>query len=743
MNIDLSGYVSDENKLEIDCSSLPLDHYGVEIRFGLNDYPLSRHFCYMKTEDEALDSRIRRFHDLTFSLQPPGKMVGPWPGWRGIPEMPRVELVIDDDITSARYNFWGDEYEEKQIRTIAYVDLRTHASTLLLRWQDARLKPLHVRFIPCPAKKVRPLDLEGYNRRDHPRLLFDESSVKRWRQQHKNPKTWLTIKDLWKNRDSPFRLSAQSKILSTKECLAIQDRAVLGAFAALLQQDEATVQRAKQTMRDFINTALSPDFEPMQIDTQAGDCLYLLCLCYDWLYSFFTLEEREKHKAQLFRMARRVRDFLGYERTDYAQAHYLGCSHGLLAFGILFYHDHKQAFEWVAYLRGVFRQVMKMLPNDGFYPHGINLWIYEHTFLLRYAELLHLHTADRFWRHPYWQQASLFRHVSTFAQGKYGLTFGDPQYRTGGDAWMHYLIAARTKSHSAQALAENLADQPVNGIDYRNAPPRRRIWEYLYRDDKIDAKPLTERVYYFKDGQQLFWRTPNMVITSRAGPPLGHRRYRAGEWSGYGHSDPAQGSFMIGYDKKLMINGAGPVYRRDTVLHNTITIDGRGQIGDSLPWAPEYIPETRFAQITGLHRYKYYDSIEMNLKPAYLDFLKITTLKRKLYFVRQCQLVIHDRIVLEKTGEIQWNLHTYANIEQIERFHFKLFDGDRELHLYALLPEKQDYQSGLSDFVPAYPHDGLRDRFMRFCFSGKACEFLFVINLPACSETWSKQSVSE
>ena len=38
-------------------------------------------------------------------------------------------------------------------------------------------------------------------------------------------------------------------------------------------------------------------------------------------------------------------------------------------------------------------------------------------------------------------------------------------------------------------------------------------------------------------------------------------------------------------------SGPGPLYRRDTALHNLVTIGGRGQIGDSCVWFPDFIAD--------------------------------------------------------------------------------------------------------------------------------------------------------
>jgi hypothetical protein len=62
---------------------------------------------------------------------------------------------------------------------------------------------------------------------------------------------------------------------------------------------------------------------------------------------------------------------------------------------------------------------------------------------------------------------------------------------------------------------------------------------------------------------------------------------------GYGHSDPCHGAVLVYRGGTFVGSGPGPLYRRDTALHNLVTIGGRGQVGDSCVWYPDFL-EDRF-----------------------------------------------------------------------------------------------------------------------------------------------------
>ena len=716
--------------------------YGFHITFDSNRYPLRQHFCYLQTGGAAAQDSApaRRFAEMCFSATPPGIAVGPWPGWRGIPEMPAVLLTIGNETNRGHFNFWGDELNIHRCRVLVFAEINGEQE-FHLAWTDSRLVPIQVQIYAAPNHQPAPLPvaLRPELQQVYPRLLFSAAEVEllRIRATSTHRKLWQQIQSLLSNWQLNFTVTAESKLEPGPERLHDMDRVILAGLQSLLTRNPRDVALAKNAFFNFLTAVLRPGFEPMQIDTQSGECLFTLCLGYDWLQEFMTTAELALAQDQLFAAAELVWRHLGYDRTDYAQAHFLGCSHGLLAFSLLFWQEHPRAQEWAAYLRGAFQKVLTMLPADGFYPHGINLWIYEHAFLLRYVELFRHVTGENLWTSTlYWRNCSQFRQAASSPDGLLGITFGDPQYRVGGDAWMHYLIAGRTGAGLAQSLGRRLADLPTPGVDFRNAPCRRRVWEFLFYNPDIAEETGTKQITGFCDGGQIFWRSfsesNSTLLTFRAGPMLGHHRFAAGEWSGYGHSDPGNGGFLIMRNDSFLACGPGPVYRRDTALHNTLTFDGQGQIGDSLPWAPEFIPSHHLAAISASQLYDDPWWIEANLAPAYLPHLGVKRLLRRLYFIAADVLLVYDQIDLEVEREIQWNLHTYGLIDlesTAGALQIRIRDKRETLRVFGIHPDPLSWRSGWSEFVPAYPHDGQRDRFLQLYHKNKQAHFAVLLIL--------------
>jgi len=745
LRLDLSNlaFLQGQTSALISLPVLEKGRYGFHILFDIKKYPLDQHLCYMQHKDKIPldDLSCLRFSEMNFEWLPPGIQVGPWPGWRGIPVMPKISIEIGQHSFEGRYNFWGDEFETRIVRVFALVSISDSTiSEMKLSWDDARLLPVSLSIYP--SNKIRPepkpVQLRSELQNKHPRLLFSNLNLEslRKKKDHSCHTIWNEIETVLHNWELPFEITKESKLLPGAERLHEYDRAIMAAFHALMTEDTASIQRARGAFQFLLNLALNPNYEPMSIDTQAGECLFTLSVAYDWLFQFLSDSERNDFQKRLFHVADRVWQQLGIDREDYGQAHFLGCSHGLLAFSFLFWEQQPRTQEWAAYLRGVFEYVLTMLPDDGFYPHGINLWIYEHAFLLRYLEMFRHCVGFNYWDStPYWKNTSRFRNVSLSSDKKDGITFGDPQYRVAGDAWMHYLIASQAKSREAQHLGNQLSIVHVEGVDFRNAPARRRVWEFLYFDPEIPAQKIFKKSYRLQDGGQIFWRqkirSKEILMTFRTGYPLGKKRYHWGEWSGYGHSDPCNGSFLIAKGDSFLFCGPGPVYRRDTALHNTLTFDNHGQIGDGMVWAPEFIPEARFPTFQWKKNDKY-DSVITDLTTCYLDFIGTKTALRRFMVFPQGVILIHDSIQLNSVREIQWNIQTCGSISEQamnEKLKFHFSDGSEQAELIVLLPANSEWRTGQSTFVPAYPNSGKRGRYLQLFKQAAECEFLILLKL--------------
>jgi hypothetical protein len=507
----------------------------------------------------------------------------------------------------------------------------------------------------------------------------------------------------------PFEVSAESKALVGSERLSPEDQILVRALLALANPSNQAVTAARSSFRRFLRTASQKGYPPMSIDTQSGESLFVGCLAYDWLHSCLSSRERTSSQEALRKMAAICRAHLGPERRDFAQAHYLGCGLGLLAYSFLMWEVDPNASRWAAELRGAFGLALEMLPRDGSYPHGINLWIYEYGFILRWLEVIRQCTGEDLWgASPHFARTSRFRAAATSADGLHGITFGDPQYRVAGDSWCHFLIAARTGSLFAQELGNRLLDSEHAGIDHRHIPPRRRVYEYLWHDPGLNAQKLPDGLHTFNDTGQIFVRREEKLLTVRCGPPLGAQRRKQGEWGGYGHTDPCQGAFLIWCGDQFIASGPGPVYRRDTGMHNAITLDGRGQAGDSCVWAPDFLAQEFIPNRPEVISEKNEITVRMDLTPTYLRHLGVIRHVRTLRIDAEMNISGRDDIELHRIRQIRWHLHSWCPVKVLKKGDAPAFELGSVCHVaFSRLSGTRIYHRS-ETFVPAYPNDGRR-----------------------------------
>ncbi len=703
------------------------------VLFEGTSYPFERHYRHVRHANPELPYT---FSNMRFTEDPPGLRVGPWPGWRGIPSFPEIRLHASAGQIPVTFQAWGDEIETRTVRGVAWIP-PDWTGEVRCTVEDPRLVPVAADVYADEPLRAgeRPVQLHQRLWHAHPRLLVTAEDIARLRTliHGSHAEHWSRIQTLLHAPPLAPAVTAESKTMPGSERLRLEDRALLTAFVALLEPDDMSRTNARDAFRHFLNETQRKDYGPLTIDTQAGETLFLLCTCYDWLHGVWDQAEREAIVDGLVKVAGIVRGHLGSDRTDYAQAHYLGCALGLLAFALLFYEERTEAPVWAAECRGALGVALNMLPDDGFFPHGINLWIYEYGFLLRWIELLRVATGEDLWQVPHWSNASAFRAASTTPDGLYGMTFGDPQYRVGGDSWCHYLIASRTGSGEAQWLGDLLLHGSHEGVDFRSIPPRRRVYELLYYDPSVVGKQPGPGIRLFEDGGQAFCRGTGASpwsVTFRAGPPIGVQRYRAGERGAYGHGDPMNGSFLVSREGGLVISGPGPTYRRTTSLHNTITVNGKGQIGDSTVWLPDFIPPHMLCPLPESRIVNGCLSLSVDLAPAYLPYLGVLRCRRTLYIDPDNLILGVDDVACNSVSTIAWSIHSWGGIEQLSGSRptgFRIAGGSSGVWFFS--PELLSWKTGWTELVPAYPNDGRRDLFLRGEVKGREARFVWALVL--------------
>jgi hypothetical protein len=191
----------------------------------------------------------------------------------------------------------------------------------------------------------------------------------------------------------------------------------------------------------------------------------------------------------------------------------------------------------------------------------------------------------------------------------------------------------------------------------------------------------------------------------RSGAPLGRQRRAAGEVGGYGHSDPCNGAVLVWHGGTFVGSGPGPLYRRDTALHNLVTIDGRGQVGDSCVWFPDLLEERFIPPEPKVRRIRGGLQVRCELAAAYLSPLGVQRHSRIVVIGADGSLRGEDIIELATTAEITWHWHTQAKVTVSGRL--LALRGPGCQATLSIEPEVGGVLRVAPEvFVAAYPHEG-------------------------------------
>jgi len=193
------------------------------------------------------------------------------------------------------------------------------------------------------------------------------------------------------------------------------------------------------------------------------------------------------------------------------------------------------------------------------------------------------------------------------------------------------------------------------------------VYEFLFHDPAVTPTSPGLGVRTFPEIGQVTVRSHQALCVLRAGPPLGLKRYAAGEYGAYGHSDPASGAFLIEHDGRFIACGPGPVYRRDTALHNVVTIDGQGQIGDSTVWLPDFFPPEVLSPTPDVESDGLRASFFVDLTGTYLPHLGVERCTRAMFADPERIVLGVDALVCARARSLEWNTHSVSRSSSYRR----------------------------------------------------------------------------
>jgi hypothetical protein len=430
----------------------------------------------------------------------------------------------------------------------------------------------------------------------------------------------------------------------------------------------------------------------------AGHLLFGASIGYDWLYDNWSPGEKkiiqEKLKKQATEMIISAPVHHDIYLANHPHVEYLG----LAAAGFALFDVLDGTMDWIKRSFLFFKTAVDIGPEYAGASAGHSYWAYMMESLLRYAEMAKDLLGVDFYNAPLIKSVSsciIYSTLPNFNRTNNVMSFGDskPHYNCHGPCHILYRVAAEYNNGYAQQLANEMFAKKA-GID-----TDKHAWlNLLWHDETVQPEPL-ENLSTFWACKDIGWVTsrsswnPDAVMVGfKCGHfhsqslkayydrqidenwPLFHRLM-----DGHGHADATSFS-VYGYGKWLVndfyVRGSSNKSRE----HNLITINGKGQIGESDGYFDAYSAQKSKASalLVKYENKKKYDYFVGDAGNIYPEGVCLEKYLRHIIILKPNVIIIVDEIKTRDLSKFDWLLHSPIDtVKRINQRRFKLDTGDR------------------------------------------------------------------
>lgn len=426
-------------------------------------------------------------------------------------------------------------------------------------------------------------------------------------------------------------------------------------------------------------------------DLATGHQLFGLAIVYDWCYSDLDPAARDTIRETLVRRASAMFEGaatgnIGWHRS-YLQNHLWVNAAGMAAAGFALHGEAEDAALWIGLALDKFGRTMEALGPDGASHEGVGYWEYGVEYMMKFMVLAREHF-DRDWFGLEWWRNT----------ARYGLYLNLPRNAwTRADCVVDIADCPRSHWYGPDYLLRGLAGIHRNGvaqwlaneIDSANVASGGASWlNLLWYDPSVAPQSPLElpALHHFEDmgivSARSDWSGEESLVVFKCGPFIGHQAVQEFAYDpGGGHVHPDANHFVLFGNGEWLVRDDG--YRAKwTRHHNTLLVDGRGQLGEGKTWfhgqepllararprilMAEAAPELELDHLAG------------DAAPAYPAELGLRRFTRHLIFCKPGALLVFDDIETEQPRRLE--LRFYPECQEFSRDGAAfLFSGKRSV----------------------------------------------------------------
>jgi hypothetical protein len=404
-------------------------------------------------------------------------------------------------------------------------------------------------------------------------------------------------------------------------------------------------------------------------DLATGHQLFGLAIIYDWCYHDLDEASRQRIRETLVKRASAMFQAAATSNTywhrSYMQNHLWVNVCGLGVAGFALFDEAQEARQWIALASDKFRRTMEVLGPDGASHEGAGYWEYGAEYMLKFMhladELLGVDLYDRpWWRKTarYGQYLSLPREA--WANRNYVVDLADcPRTHWYGPDYILRGLAGRYRDGHAQWFAEQIDRADVDA-------PGARWLNLIWYDPAVQAVPpgTLPTLHHFEDmglvSARTGWDGRESLVVFKCGPFIGHKAIDEFSYDpGGGHVHPDVGHFVLFANGRWLIRDDG-YQDKWTDQHNTLLIDGVGQLGEGHTWfnGTECLLAKSRPQVIRASSSAALDHIAGDATAAYPKRAGLERFVRHLLFVKPDVLIVVDDIAVDRSADLELRLHT-------------------------------------------------------------------------------------
>lgn len=404
------------------------------------------------------------------------------------------------------------------------------------------------------------------------------------------------------------------------------------------------------------------------MDLATGHQLFGLGIIYDWCFADLDKEARrtiretiEQRGTAMFEAGATGK---AWWRRSYMQNHLWVDACGLAIAGLAVFDEVEDANLWLGFGLDKFQKSIDVLGPDGASHEGVGYWEYGVEYLLKFMDVARELLGEDLYQHPWWRQTARYPLYlglprNAWTSGNCIVDIADcPRGHWYGPDYLLRGLAREFRDPQAQWLAQQCDDANVVSP---GAPWLNLVWF----DPSVPAAPPTTlpTLHHFEDmdivSARSDWSGGESLVVLKCGPFLGHKAVEEFSYDpGGGHVHPDANHFVVFGAGEWLLCDDG--YRSKwTGQHNTLLVDGRGQLGEGAKWfqgsqplAVKACPRVIRAESTPT-----LDHIVSDAAQAYPADLGIERFERHLLFVKPDILLVIDDIRLKEPREMELRFH--------------------------------------------------------------------------------------